>query len=198
MKPEEIRILAEPQSETSCLFTVDRPVYSDSTYYFTSKESAASSPLASKLFALDGVASLLVSHDQITVNQTGQFDWRDLGKRVGAAIREQMITGEPSIAADLKSNLPSSEQIRARVQEVLDAQVNPQLGAHGGFVRLVEVRDNNVLIQMGGGCQGCGMAKMTLRNGVEVAIRRHVPEVGAIVDTTDHASGRNPFYAPTP
>lgn len=197
MKPEEIRILAEPQSETSCRFTVDRPVYPDASFYFTSRELAASSPLAAKLFALDGVASLLISHDQITVDQTGQFDWRDLGKRIGAAIRDQIISGEPAIAADVKNNLPSSEQIRERVQEVLDAQVNPQLGAHGGFVRLVEVRDNNVLLQMGGGCQGCGMAKMTLRNGVEVAIRRHVPEVGAIVDTTDHASGRNPFYAPT-
>jgi Fe-S cluster biogenesis protein NfuA len=197
MKPEEIRILAEPQSETSCRFTVDRPVYPDASYHFTSRESAASSPLAAKLLALDGVASLLISHDQITVDQTGQLEWRDLGKRIGAAIRDQIISGEPGIAADVKNNLPSSEQIRERVQEVLDAQVNPQLGAHGGFVRLVDVRDNNVLLQMGGGCQGCGMAKMTLRNGVEVAIRRHVPEVGAIVDTTDHASGRNPFYAPT-
>jgi Fe-S cluster biogenesis protein NfuA len=73
--------------------------------------------------------------------------------------------------------------------------INPAVAAHGGVVELIDVQRNDVFLRMGGGCQGCGMASMTLRQGVESAIRRTVPEVGAIMDTTDHAAGRNPYYA---
>jgi Fe/S biogenesis protein NfuA len=83
------------------------------------------------------------------------------------------------------------------VQHVLNTQINPSVAGHGGVVRLIDVKDNVVFIQMGGGCQGCGMANVTLKQGVEVAIRAAVPEVGDILDTTDHAAGRNPFYAPS-
>ena len=195
MKTDDIRIMAEPQTNTICRFTVDRPVYSQASYYFASKQIAQGSSLAQRLFAFDGVTSVLISHDQIEVGQDGGQDWRDLGKQIGGAIREHLATGAPAVSDELRSALPSPDQIRERVQTVLDAEINPGVGQHGGFVRLVDVRENNVLIQMSGGCQGCGMARMTLRNGIESAIRRCVPEVGAIVDTTDHASGRNPFYA---
>ena len=170
MKPEEIRILAEPQTNACCRFTVDRPVYPNSSHYFASRDAAASSPLARKLFELNGVTSLLISHDQITVNQTGQIDWRDLGKQVGAAIREQFVMGGVAISPDLRNQLPSPDQIRDRVQKVLDAEINPQVGQHGGFVRLVEVRVNNVLIEMGGGCQGCGSAR---RNSAQLGRSGH-------------------------
>jgi len=64
-------------------------------------------------------------------------------------------------------------------------------------VRLLEVKENMVYVQMGGGCQGCGMADVTLKQGVEIAIRSEIPEVGEIMDTTDHASGDNPYYSPS-
>lgn len=195
MKTDEIRILAEPQTNTSCRFTVDVPVHPNSSFYFGSAESAQGSALAEKLFGLDGVTAVLISHDQVTVNQNGFRDWRELGKQVGAAIREHMASGQPAVRPEVRSALPSPEEIRERVQVVLDTEINPAVGQHGGFVRLIDVRENTVFIQMGGGCQGCGMAHMTLRNGVETSIRRSVPEVGAIFDTTDHASGRNPYYA---
>jgi len=195
MTTDQIRILAEPQTTTSCRFTVDTPVYPESSFYFGSAEAAQGSPLAEKMFGLEGVTSVLISHDQVTVNQNGYRDWRDLGKQVGAAIREHLASGQPAVSETVRSGLPSPEEIRERVQSVLDAEINPQVGQHGGFVRLIDVHENTVFIQMGGGCQGCGMAHMTLRNGVEASIRRSVPEVGAIFDTTDHASGRNPYYA---
>ena len=71
------------------------------------------------------------------------------------------------------------------------------MAAHGGVVSLLDVKNGNVFIQMGGGCQGCGMADVTLRQGIEKAIRSQVPEVEEILDTTDHAAGTNPFYAPS-
>ena len=71
------------------------------------------------------------------------------------------------------------------------------MAAHGGWVELIDVQKNEVFIRMGGGCQGCGMADVTLKQGVEKSIRQAIPEVGAIMDTTDHASGRNPYYSPS-
>jgi Fe/S biogenesis protein NfuA len=82
-----------------------------------------------------------------------------------------------------------------RVQALLDEQVNPAIAAHGGRIDLVDVKGTEVYMQMSGGCQGCAMSRMTLRQGVERQIRQAVPEVTAIHDVTDHAAGENPFYA---
>jgi len=88
------------------------------------------------------------------------------------------------------------EGVAADVQRVLDDQINPQIAAHGGFVTLLEVKDETAFITMGGGCQGCGMADQTLKQGVEQAILEAVPTVRRVLDTTDHAAGTNPYYAP--
>lgn len=80
------------------------------------------------------------------------------------------------------------------VQRVLDEQINPAVGDHGGFIRLIEVKDDIAYIQFEGGCQGCAMANVTLRQGVEVMIKEQIPEIVAIVDVTDHASGTNPYF----
>jgi Fe/S biogenesis protein NfuA len=82
------------------------------------------------------------------------------------------------------------------VQRVLDEEVNPGVASHGGWVQLLDVRDGKAFVQMGGGCQGCGMASVTLKQGVEAAIKRSVPEIVAVLDTTDHAAGGNPYYQP--
>lgn len=88
------------------------------------------------------------------------------------------------------------EGVAAEVQRVLDDRINPQIAAHGGFVTLLEVKDETAYITMGGGCQGCGMADQTLKQGVEQAIVDAVPAVERVLDTTDHAAGTNPYYAP--
>ena len=85
--------------------------------------------------------------------------------------------------------------IAERVQKVLDHQVNPAIAAHGGQARLVGEENGVVYLQMGGGCQGCGMAAMTLRQGIERILREAIPEIVEIVDITDHQSGENPYYA---
>jgi Fe/S biogenesis protein NfuA len=87
-----------------------------------------------------------------------------------------------------------SDPLAVRVQDVLDREVNPGIAAHGGYIDLLEVRDGTAYISMGGGCVGCAQVDVTLRQGVDVAIKRSVPEIVAIVDTTDHASGTNPYY----
>ena len=80
------------------------------------------------------------------------------------------------------------------VQEVLDRQINPGVGSHGGMVTLVDVRDGTAFLRFGGGCQGCAAVDVTLKRGVERAVRQAVPQISAIVDATDHAAGTNPYY----
>ena len=192
---DEIRITATPVTENSCRFNVDRPVYAEASYYFGKKEVAATSDLPRRLFEIEGVTSVLISHDEITVNKGGQDEWQAIGPHIGAAIREHIASGEPAVSEELRNSIPTAEELRSRVEEILESEINPSVASHGGVVHLLDVRDNNLFIQMGGGCQGCGMASVTLKHGVESAIRQAIPEIGAILDVTDHAAGRNPYYA---
>ena len=88
------------------------------------------------------------------------------------------------------------DPVARAVQEVLDTQINPSIASHGGYVTLLDVKGPNAFITFGGGCQGCGMVDVTLKQGIEVMIKEAVPEVTEILDTTDHASGNNPYYQP--
>lgn len=81
------------------------------------------------------------------------------------------------------------------VQKLLDNTVNPSVAQHGGVISLVDVKDRTVYVHMGGGCQGCGMANVTLRNGVEMLLREEIPDLVALEDITNHAEGQNPYYA---
>jgi len=83
------------------------------------------------------------------------------------------------------------------VQDAIDTQINPGVASHGGHVALLDVKDNIAYIALGGGCQGCGMADVTLKQGIEVLLKEAVPEIRQVIDTTDHAAGKNPFYQPS-
>jgi Scaffold protein Nfu/NifU N terminal/NifU-like domain len=178
--PQSIKIVADPKSAATCQFTVDQPVYPDSSFYFGTKESAEGSPLAERLFAVPSVKNLLIAHNRITVTKESFEDWLPVARQIGQAIRQHVVSGDPAVSDELRKKMPSGEEIRRRVQEVL-----------------IDVQGNTIFIQMGGGCQGCGMADVTLKQGIEVEIRAAVPEVGEILDTTDHAAGRNPYYTPS-
>lgn len=89
------------------------------------------------------------------------------------------------------------DPLALQIQRIFDEQINPQIAAHGGYVQLLDVQGNRAFIEMGGGCQGCGMANVTLKQGVEVAVREQLPEIEELVDITDHNSGDNPYYKPS-
>ena len=84
--------------------------------------------------------------------------------------------------------------LKTRVQELIDTMINPAVAGHGGYVELIDVQDSRVYLQMGGGCQGCGAADITLKSGIERLIKEELPEVTEVLDTTDHSSGTNPYY----
>src|SRR5438034_1386562 len=82
-----------------------------------------------------------------------------------------------------------SDELKTKVQELIDTMINPAVAGHGGYVELIDVQDNRVYLQMGGGCQGCGAADVTLKAGIERLIKDELPEVLEVLDTTDHAAG---------
>ncbi len=87
-----------------------------------------------------------------------------------------------------------SGEVAQRVLQVIDQQINPAIAAHGGRADLVAVEDEVAYLRLSGGCQGCGLAAVTLSQGIEVAILDAVPEITRVVDVTDHASGENPYF----
>jgi Fe/S biogenesis protein NfuA len=105
----------------------------------------------------------------------------------------------PSAASPAISSRPPADlsgDVPQRVIQVIETQVNPSIASHGGQAELVAVEEGVAYLRLSGGCQGCGMATVTLSQGIEVAIRESVPEVTSVVDVTDHASGANPYYEP--
>lgn len=82
------------------------------------------------------------------------------------------------------------------VQQVLEQRINPAVAAHGGVVSLVAIEEETAYLRFGGGCQGCGMINVTLKQGVERVLFESVPQITRVMDVTDHAAGENPYYQP--
>jgi Fe-S cluster biogenesis protein NfuA len=192
-----ISITAEPVDQQRCRFLVDRPVYAG-LRRFASPEEAVGSPLAEALYAIPGVSEVIVSGSTVTLVKDTAASWQALGKSVGAAIRQALTSGVPAVAERAGASGAarfSDDELYERVSDLFEQQVNPMVARHGGRVELIDVQDAVVMLRMGGGCQGCGMASVTLRQGIEGALRQAIPEVQGIVDVTDHASGANPYFA---
>jgi len=116
------------------------------------------------------------------------------GKLGGGLVVDNPNTPSPGIPGLEEAVLEGT--VEQRVRQVVDLYVNPAIAAHNGSCEVVNVEGDAVLVKLGGGCTGCGMAAVTLRQGIEGAIRSSVPEISRVVDVTDHAAGVNPYYAP--
>jgi Fe/S biogenesis protein NfuA len=103
----------------------------------------------------------------------------------------------PSPAVEDLPPLDVSGSVSERVAQVLAQQINPGIALHGGKAELAGIEGKTAYLRLSGGCQGCGLAGVTLKRGVEVAIKRSVPEIAEVVDVTDHASGTNPYFEPS-
>jgi Fe/S biogenesis protein NfuA len=119
----------------------------------------------------------------------------------GAVLDLSKEDGELILTNPNKPELPGipenavlDSELAQRVAKVLYEEVNPAIASHGGRADLIGVDDNTVYLELSGGCQGCGMAKATLTQGIEVAIKEAVPEIQNVVDVTDHSLGANPYF----
>jgi Fe-S cluster biogenesis protein NfuA len=111
-----------------------------------------------------------------------------------SAVREGTVTLE--VSGTPGAMLPVAAQIEEALHRVLDEEVNPAVAAHGGRVVLVDMSDGRATIRLEGGCQGCALAEVTVRQGVERLLRVRVPEITAVADVTDHGAGTAPYFAP--
>jgi len=180
-------------SPEQCTFKASEPLYPEHSAHFSGKEQSQGSPLVDKLFDLGNINDILVSNDKLTLNLKSGT-WEDTVPKIGAIIHGVLTADEAPVSEAVTSAMLPSDEVRNLVQKVLDDLINPAVASHGGFVNLLAVTDNNVVLEFGGGCHGCGMANVTLKYGVERTIREHVPGVGEILDSTDHATGVNPYY----
>ena len=256
---------------------------------FLNEEAAKRSPLATRLFEIEGVKTVMLYTDFIAVTKDETFDWQLMKPLILGAIMDHYTAGDAVILsmeqseadADLESALetlfipreedaeavekikeliadrviPAAEQMGGTViykgfiegviyvefigpteslaggmtnifghyipevkavkdyhdampkpgldtpdgraiLQVLDERINPSIASHGGHISLIDVKDDRVYVRLEGGCQGCGMADVTLKQGVEVEIKNVVPSIIAVLDVTDHAEGSNPYYSP--
>ena len=147
----------------------------------------------------DEVLPVVVPSDSVGRLQGASLDFvTDASGEGGLVIVNPNIPAAPTLAG--LGSIPEvdlSDPFAQRVVTVLEQQVNPSIASHGGRADLVAVEDHSVYLRLSGGCQGCGMAKATLSQGIEVILREAIPEIGNVVDVTDHADGTNPYYEPS-
>ena len=105
------------------------------------------------------------------------------------------ITPDPDAVKTAMDDAGPAGELADRVSHILETEINPAIASHGGIINLIDVQGTEIFIEMAGGCQGCAMSRMTLRQGVERMVSQAVPEVTAIHDVTDHASGDNPYFS---
>jgi Fe/S biogenesis protein NfuA len=105
---------------------------------------------------------------------------------------EQLTIKAPGIKGDKPDD---SEGLEAKISWVLQSEINPGLASHGGQVSLEMITpENEVVLRFGGGCHGCGQVNVTLQDGIEKTLKEYFPEIKAVIDATDHATGSNPYY----
>lgn len=246
---------------------------------FANAENAEKSPLAKRLFEIEGIVRVLLESDSVSVNKADDKDWDILKSSILGAIMDHYTSGDPIMKPDqsesnangsdegsddivnrieelietrirpatsqgggdvifrelkdgivylemmgsavglqagienmLRHYIPEIQGVKdhrdaiaklgletptaTAVQNVLDEKINPAVASHGGHIALIDVQESTAYIRLEGGCQGCGMADVTLKQGVEKEILAAVPEITAVLDSTDHASGSNPYYSP--
>jgi Fe/S biogenesis protein NfuA len=143
---------------------------------------------------LQGDLKIVVPADSLA-NMTGAvLDVNSDGGETGMVI---INPNQPPVVASPAMTGPPADlsgDVAQRVLQVLEAQINPSIAAHGGRADLVAVQEDAAYLRLSGGCAGCGMATVTLSQGIEVALRESVPEITKVIDVTDHASGTNPYY----
>jgi len=258
--------------ETVLEFYPGCAVYDGGSLHVTSADAENVSALAARLYSVDGVASVTLQSDNISIERSDNLDWDALRTEIFSAIVAHFQSKDPIVVAEeegefaaevvaqiqdllatrivpavtqsggdvsyhsfengnlylklqgsafgmltgitnmLKHYVPEIQAVLDHrealdrpglkstdgqtIRELLQSRINPSIAAHGGHITLVDVLDDKVYVRLEGGCQGCGMADVTLKQGVAKEIMTQVPHITEVLDVTDHAGGTNPYYQP--
>ena len=194
---EQLQITVEPCESDSdtCVIKLNRVVATTPEYYSTVEE-ASDSPLGAKLVELQGIEAVLMQDRVVTLlKPVDGVEWGPIAETAADLIRCHFEEADRMNSQRTREMNEAEKALFVEIQNLLNDDLNPMVAAHGGFIEVVDVKEEDIFIHMGGGCQGCGMAAMTLRQGVETLIREKVPRVRNIHDSTDHDAGENPYFA---
>ena len=177
-----------------CRFTVPRTLYVG-TKTVSNADDAKGFLLAERLICLPGIEKVQLIGHLLVVTKTLDRQWTDLRKEVESILTSYLVSGEALTPDDVHEKMMLiGRSTKEKVQYLVDTQINPGVAEHGGSVQVVDVKGDSVYLRLHGGCQGCGAADFTLRQGIETIVKRAVPEIQRIVDLTNHSGGLNPYY----
>lgn len=193
---EKLHITATPSlMGDSCTFTFSEPLFQGKVAVFTKLEDAEKAPLAKALFELVDLETLIFADNTITlITRDIVDDWRALAQKAGKVIREHVQADKADLPEEALKTTEEDTAFRKEIEALVDREINPSIAMHGGFIRIKGVRKGVVFVEMGGGCQGCGMSSFTLKQGVEAMLKERFPQIVAVIDQTDHTQGMNPYY----
>lgn len=184
----------DKQNPAICRFTVNQTLHIG-TASFDNKTQAAQSPLSQKLFEIEGITRVQLIGHLLVLSKSSEQEWEGLVKQVEGILQAFLVSGSALSQEQVEDRMMLiGRGTKEKVQFLLAHKINPGVAAHAGFVELINVKDNNVYIRLRGGCQGCGAADFTLRQGIEAILRKEIPEILQVLDVTDHAAGMNPYY----
>ncbi|ATI43012.1 NifU family protein [Pacificitalea manganoxidans] len=152
---------------------------------FPSADSAATSPLASRLFAVDGVTGVFLGHDFVTVTKAEGIEWDHLKPALLGAIMEHVQSGAPAIATEgaapagghADHHDGEDAEIVGQIKSLLDSRVRPAVAQDGGDITFHGFERGVVYLHMQGACAGCPSSTLTLKMGIENLLRHYIPEV---------------------
>jgi len=194
MLAQEIKIRGEPTADPQkCRFVLDGEVLSRASLTFTSESDTENAPLAKKLLDLPYITQVNIAGQVVTLTGGNIESWPAVGKEIGGIIREQINSGEAPVTE--KAMDAGNSALFDQVNTLIQNDVNPSIASHGGVITLHNVSDGKAYVTMGGGCQGCSMSSVTLKQGVESYIVAKVDGVNEVVDITNHSEGENPYYS---
>lgn len=191
----ELRAFTASDTDRIRRFVVetDAPLAGPGRHRYATPEQARGQPLAEAVLAVPGVQEVIIEGNALLVLRREDVAWEALEDRVGYAVATVLGLAAPEEPAP-GGAAPTDEEIYDIVDRLFERDINPAVAQHGGRVELIDVQDATVVVRMMGGCQGCGMANVTLRQGIEAQLRRIIPGLRGLRDITDHAAGTNPYF----
>jgi Fe-S cluster biogenesis protein NfuA len=196
MTTESIQITSEVDRRDAsvCRFMSARTLYVG-TKTINNADDAKALPLAEKLFCLPSVEKIQLIGHLLVVTKTAERKWEDVRKEIEGILMSYLISGQALTPDDVQEKMMlMGKSTKEKVQYLIDMQINPGVAEHGGSVGVVDVKGDILYLKLYGGCQGCGAADFTLKQGIETIVKRAVPEIGEIIDLTNHDAGLNPYY----
>src|SRR5258708_6250585 len=160
-------------------FLPGRAVMPSGTADFPSRDSAGRSPLANRLFGVDGVRGVFLGSDFITVTKDGEADWHVMKPAVLGALMEHFTSGEAAVGASDAAAAADTEddEVTAQIKELIDTRVRPAVAQDGGDIIFHKFEDGVVYLHMQGSCSGCPRSTATLKAGIQNMLRHYVPAV---------------------